>query len=79
MINLKKKQYTTAIYVRLGLLIYVSTYAALYISKLNIVSSSIQSGGGSMGSSTIDPQLSMPQMNELKSHFEQFKIGIPTF
>ena len=71
----EKKQYTNAIYIRIGLLIYLSTYKALYISKLNILSS-IQSGGGG---STLDPQLSMPQMNELKSQFEQFKIGIPTF
>jgi hypothetical protein len=73
----EKKQYTYSIYLRLGILIYVSTYIALYISKLNIFTgtSSIQSGGDMF----TDPQLSMPQANTLNSQFEKFKIGIPTF
>jgi hypothetical protein len=74
----EKKQYTSAIYLRIGVLLYISTYVTLYISKLDCLtslghSSHSQSGG------MIDPQLSMPQANDIKSHFEQFKIGVPTF
>jgi hypothetical protein len=73
----EKKQYTSAVYLRIGVLLYISTYGTLYISKLDCLSSNIrhsQTGGGS-----IDPQLSMPQANDIKTHFEQFKIGVPTF
>ena len=77
----EKKQYTTAIYLRIGVLLYISTYGTLYISKLNCLSSIGDSktpyshSGGSMS----DPQLAMPQGNDIKTHFEQFKIGVPTF
>ena len=74
----EKKQYTSAVYLRIGVLLYISTYATLYISKLDCLSfntSHSQTGGGS----SVDPQLSMPQANDIKSHFEQFKIGVPTF
>ena len=73
----EKKQYTSAVYLRIGVLIYISTYITLYISKLEFLSprSSHTQSGGNM----IDPQLSMPQANDIKSHFEQFKIGVPTF
>ena len=71
----EKKQYTTAIYLRVGLLIYISTYTSLYISKLSIFSPTIQHGGNM----NIDPQLAMPQQNDIQKHFEQFKIGVPTF
>ena len=73
----EKKQYTSAVYLRIGVLLYISTYGTLYISKLDCLSSHprhSQSGG-----SMIDPQLSMPQANDIKSNFEQFKIGVPTF
>jgi len=73
----EKKQYTSAQYLRIGILIYISTYLTLYISKLNCftdMNSSTMSGGN------IDPQSVMPQPNEFnKSHLEQFKIGVPTF
>ena len=73
----EKKQYTSAVYLRIGVLLYISTYVTLYISKLDCLSSYTihsQSGGN-----VIDPQLSMPQANDIKSQFEQFKIGVPTF
>ena len=72
----EKKQYTSSQYLRIGILIYISTYVTLYISKLNFFTenSSINMSGGNL-----DPNLVMPQPNELKSHFEQFKIGVPTF
>ena len=73
----EKKQYTSAVYLRIGLLIYVSTFATIYISRLSLFScngSSSQSGG------SIDSQSMMPQANELStSHLEQFKTGVPTF
>ena len=73
----EKKQYSSAIYIRLALLIYISTLATFYISKHNIFNSfsNIQSGGGN-----VDPQSMMPQANDLKIHLEQqFKTGVPTF
>ena len=75
----EKKQYTPSIYLRFGVLIYISTYAALYISKLNIFSSDSGHSSGQSGGMSSDPQLSMPQGNDIKSHLEHFKIGIPTF
>ena len=71
----EKKQYTSAVYLRIGLLIYVSTFGTIYISRLAMFTgSSSQSGGG------INPQSMMPQPNEISSsHLEQFKTGVPTF
>ena len=73
----EKKQYTSSIYLRIGLLIYVSTFGTIYISRLplfsNVISGS-HSGGG------IEPQSMMSQPNELTtSHIEHFKTGVPTF
>ena len=71
----EKKQYTSAVYLRIGLLIYVSTFGTIYISRLAVFSNSSgsHSGGG-------DPQSMMPQPNEITtSHLEQFKTGVPTF
>ena len=72
----EKKQYTSAQYLRIGILIYISTYLTLYISKLNCftINDSTNMSGGNL-----DPQTIMPQPNEFKSHLEQFKIGVPTF
>jgi len=72
----EKKQYTSAIYLRIGLLIYISSFATFYLSHNFHLFSNIgmQSGGGS-----IDPQSMMPQANDLKNHLEQFKTGVPTF
>jgi hypothetical protein len=73
----EKKQYTNAVYLRIGILIYVSCLATIYISRLSF----LQVGGGSLysSSSDVNPQSAMPQPNEFKSSFEQFKTGIPTF
>ena len=73
----EKKQYTSAIYLRIALLLYISTFGTFYISNnlplFTSTSSNIQSGG------SIDPQSLMPQGNDLSKHFEQFKTGVPTF
>ena len=72
----EKKQYTNAVYLRLALLIYISCLATIYISRLSF----LQVGGSSLSSiSDVNPQSVMPQPNEFKSSFEQFKTGIPTF
>ena len=72
----EKKQYTSAIYIRIALLIYISSFATFYLSHnshlFGVMSN--QSGG-----SYIDPQSMMPQANDLKIHLEQFKTGVPTF
>ena len=82
----EKKQYTSAIYLRIALLIYISSFGTIYFSRLDFVSNSgiassiFQSGGaGSSSSSTVDVQSMMPQANDLKIHLEQFKTGVPTF
>jgi len=69
----EKKQYTNSVYLRVGILLYISCLATIYISKMNF----LQSGGSNMN---INPQAYMPQPNEIKTtHFEQFKTGVPTF
>ena len=73
----EKKQYTSAVYLRIGLLIYVSTFATIYISRLAVFSSG---GTGTHSGGSIDSQSMMPQANELTtSNLEQFKTGVPTF
>ena len=67
----EKKQYTNAVYFRVGLLIYISCLATIYISRLPI----LQVGGNPV----IDTQSFMPQPNEIRSHVENFKTGVPTF
>jgi hypothetical protein len=75
----EKKQYTNAVYLRLALLIYISCLGTIYISRLSF----LQVGGASSistgGLETTNSQSAMPQPNEFKSSFEQFKTGIPTF
>jgi hypothetical protein len=75
----EKKQYTNAVYLRIGILIYVSCLATIYISRLSF----LQVGGSglfsSSGSADANPQSVMPQPNDFKTSFEQFKTGIPTF
>ena len=71
----EKKQYTSAIYLRIALLIYISTFATFYLAThLHLFSNIKQSGG-----SSFDPQSVMPQANVMSSHSEQFKTGVPTF
>ena len=76
----EKKQYTNGVYLRIGILIYVSCLATIYISKLQFLQ-----GGGSLGSSSsdsieINPQSYMPQPNAIRTNnFEHFKTGVPTF
>jgi hypothetical protein len=73
----EKKQYTSAIYIRIALLIYISSFATFYLSHNSHLFGimSMQTGGGS----SIDPQSMMPQANDLKIHLEHFKTGVPTF
>lgn len=68
----EKKQYTNSVYLRIGILIYISCIATIYISKLNF----LQQGGGSID---INPQSFMPPPNDIKTTYEQFKTGVPTF
>jgi hypothetical protein len=72
----EKKQYTSAMYIRFAIVLYISTCGTLYLSRANLFNLNIFQGGGDSSS---DPQSMMPQPNELKSHLEQFKTGIPTF
>ena len=79
----EKKQYTSAIYLRIALLIYISSFGTIYISRLNIFTSgltgNIFQGGGGSEYEGMDTQSHMPQPNELKAHLETFKTGVPTF
>jgi hypothetical protein len=73
----EKKQYTNAVYLRIGILIYISCLATIYISRLNF----LQSGGASSSGESNSVQNAMPQPNEFRTstNFEHFKTGIPTF
>ena len=72
----EKKQYTSAIYIRVALLIYVSSFVTFYLSHNIHLFTSL---GSQTGGSYIDPQSMMPQANDLKIHLEQFKTGVPAF
>ena len=63
----EKKQYTSAIYIRIALLIYISSFATFYLSHNSHLFGimSIQSGG-----SSIDSQSMMSQANDLKIHLD---------
>jgi len=75
----EKKQYSNGVYLRIGILIYISCLATIYLSRSQFfLGSWLQSGGDS--SSCSDPQSMLPQPNEIRnSRFEQFKTGVPTF
>ena len=83
----EKKQYPLKIYIRLGLVFYISTYCAIYISRLESLHSfnllsSLQSGGGSTQSSSSSslPDTSSFNTGEFsRHHMEHFKTGVPTF
>ena len=75
----EKKQYSNGVYLRIGILIYISCLATIYLSKSQFfIGSWIQNGGDT--SSNSDPQILLPQPNEIRiNRFEQFKTGVPTF
>jgi hypothetical protein len=75
----EKKQYTSAIYLRIALLIYISSFGTIYISKLDIISKGMSLGLFQSGGGSSDSQSMMPQPNDLKINVEQFKTGVPTF
>lgn len=75
----EKKQYTGANYFRFAILIYISTFIALYListiaGKLGNGGTGLLSGGGNSDAAAVST------MNDYsKMHLEQFKTGIPTF
>ena len=71
----EKKQYTTAIYVRIGILIFISCLATVHISRLQF----FQSGGGSLSTNNINNIDGIAQPSESKTQYENFKTGVPTF
>ncbi len=73
----EKKQYTNSVYLRVGILIYISCLATIYLSKMQF----LQSGGNGDIISEANSQSSMPQpnVNVARANFEQFKTGVPTF
>ena len=74
----EKKQYTNAIYLRIGILVFVSCLATIYITRLSFLQ--VGGGGASSSSMSSDTQNMMPQPNEIRnSNYEHFKTGIPTF
>lgn len=75
----EKKQYSNSIYLRIGILIYISCLATIYLSNAQFfLGSWIQSGSGS--TTSLDPQSVLPQPNEIRiNRYEQFKTGVPTF
>ena len=77
----EKKQYTSAMYLRFGLVIYISSFATFYISKLDVFTNLLNIGNIQKGGavSEIDSQSMMPQPNDLKINLEKFKTGVPAF
>lgn len=79
----ENKQYTPSIYLRLGIVIYLSTLASLLIfttkfgGLLGDSTGNMQKGGDSMFPNEVTPGASM--MEKSKLHLEQFKTGVPTF
>ena len=74
----EKKQYTSAIYIRIALLIYISSFTTFYLSKMNMFSN-IGTSVSQSGGSSVDVQSMMPQPNDLKLNLEQFKTGVSPF
>jgi len=80
----EKKQYTTAIYFRISILLYVSIFIALYLSRyINLLSSdSIQIGGSDVNSVSQHNQHSQYHHSDntgSKFNIEPFKTGISPF
>lgn len=80
----EKKQYSNGVYLRIGILIYISCLVTIYLYKSQFfIGSCIQTGGDT--SNISDPQTLLPQPNEIRpneiriNRFEQFKTGVPTF
>ena len=67
----EKKQYTSAIYFRFSILLYICSYLTFYLSTFINTTFSIQQGGSTI-SSEINNIAKQPA-------FESFKTGIPTF
>ena len=75
----EKKQYNNAVYFRVGILIYLSSFITIYISRtlfLNLNLQHTQHGGNSQ---SFLNQSVLPQPNEIRNTFEHFKTGVPTF
>lgn len=85
----EKKQYTNAIYMRIGILIFMSCLGTIYISRMNFFqnnTNSMSGGGSSSNSNNSINNLSGGvgsdncgiQSNDNRS-YENFKTGMPTF
>ena len=81
----EKKQYTNAIYMRIGILIFMSCLGTIYISRMNFFqnnTNSMSGGGSSSNSYNSINNLSNNdcniQSNDNRS-YENFKTGVPTF
>jgi len=81
----EKKQYTNAIYMRIGILIFISCLGTVYVSRMhffqNNTNTNAMSGGGGGTVNNINnlssSECSM-QSNDNRS-YENFKTGMPTF
>ena len=84
----EKKQYTNAIYMRIGILIFISCLGTVYVSRMhffqNNTNTNALSGGGGGSGGTVNninnlssSECSM-QSNDNRS-YENFKTGMPTF
>lgn len=67
----EKKQYTTAIYFRFAILLYLCSYLTFYLSTFVNTTFNIQQGG----------TITTPDITNIPKTpvFESFKTGIPTF
>ena len=76
----EKKQYNNAVYFRVGILIYISSFITIYISRTFFINFNLQHNTQHGGNSqTFSHQSGLQQPNEIRNAFEHFKTGVPTF
>lgn len=76
----EKKQYTNAIYMRIGILIFISCLGTVYISRMNFFqnNTSNMNGGSINNINNLSNNDCNIQSNDNRS-YENFKTGVPTF
>ena len=76
----EKKQYTNAIYMRIGILIFISCLGTVYISRMNFFqnNTSNMNGGSINNINSLSNNDCNIQSNDNRS-YENFKTGVPTF
>ena len=77
----ENKQYTNAEYFRIGILIFISCLATINISRLEFFQSggNINSNSSNSNENSNENNNCIQQSNNVRTHYENFKTGVPTF